>query len=121
MAASSNCLSPGRFGIRHFKWADRLVCLAPHDTNLKPRAQGDACEGLKRTTSGSKPDKLPLISERVLNKTAAFTAKEMRPGCPSLRAIAKNCYPVPTTRDGKVFRFALHFEQRTGEAARRFE
>ena len=77
-----------------------MICLAPHDTNPKPRAQPGPCEGLKRTNSGSEPDKLPLIRGQVLNKTAAFTAQGSRiPSCLSLRAIGKNCYPVPTTSD----------------------
>src|ERR1700739_1017787 len=38
----------------------------------EPRAQSGACKGLKRTTSGSEPAKLPVIGGQVLNKTAVF-------------------------------------------------
>jgi hypothetical protein len=38
----------------------------------KPRAQLGACEGPKRTTSGSEPDTLPIIASWVLNKNAPF-------------------------------------------------
>jgi AraC-like DNA-binding protein len=77
-----------------------MVCLVPHGTSPKPRAQPGPCEGPKRTTSGSEPDKLPLIGGKVLNETAAFYhPREREPSCPSLRAIGKKCYPGPTTSD----------------------
>src|SRR5437879_1729459 len=72
MAASLDCYSSGCSGVRHSKAADRLVCVAPHDTSPKPRARPGACEGLKRTTSGSEADKLPVVRGGILNKTAPF-------------------------------------------------
>jgi AraC-like DNA-binding protein len=71
---------------------------AAHDTNPKPRARIDACEGLKRTTSGSEPDKLPLIRGKVLNKTAAFYGEGREPQLPKPIGDRKNCYLVPATR-----------------------
>lgn len=42
---------------------------------LEPRSRSTACEGPKRTTRGSEPDKLRRVFGKVLNKTAALQAK----------------------------------------------
>src|SRR5713101_7131629 len=81
MAASLELSSSGRFGVRNSSSGSLglpfcFPTIAPHDTSPKPRAQPGACEGLKRTTSGSEPDKLPPGRGEVLNKTAAFYGPE---------------------------------------------
>jgi len=64
-------------GVRHSK--ERIAQSAagfPDDRTARcrrePRARPEACEGPKRTTTRSEPDKLPLIGGNVLNKTAAL-------------------------------------------------
>src|SRR5882724_6688791 len=100
MAASLDCYSSGCSGVRHSKAADRLVCVAPHDTSPKPRARPGACEGLKRTTSGSDADKLPIIRGEFLNKTAAFfDPRDPEPQLARPTGDRKSCYPVPTTSE----------------------
>src|ERR1700759_3042593 len=63
----------------------RLAVLLPDGRTARHRgelrAPPGACEGLKRTTIGSEPDKLPVIRGEVLDKTAAF----YDPGEPELR------------------------------------
>jgi AraC-like DNA-binding protein len=49
----------------------RRLLPVPTSGQFPSRAQPGPCEGLKRTNSGSEPDKLPLIRGPVLNKTAA--------------------------------------------------
>jgi hypothetical protein len=112
-----------------------LICLALHDANPKPRAQPGPCEGLKRTNSGSEPDKLSLIRGEVLNKTAAFPAQGSRsPQLPEPTGDQEKLLSCPDdkklrtvwcTKAGSVarlqaareiHRFALYFEQREAEA-----
>src|SRR6201986_3649676 len=62
--------------VRHSERADRLVCrsavgrIAPD--RPERRAQAPACEGPKRTTTGSQPDIFPFLDGDVLDKDAAF-------------------------------------------------
>src|SRR6516165_8527047 len=103
----------------------------------EPRARGGACEGLKRTRSGSEPDSLPDVQRPILNKrlhsagrpgprlsgpslwttrkTAILSRGSEHCGRPKAGSVAR----LQAAR--QAHRFQLHFEQRQGTADRWME